>query len=196
MRNAQQQSSEALNFTPFSPRQYCIFSRVGEAWECSVCKRKIPTKYTNDIMPFSMCSNPKQMEDVVLVRATPATTGEAVARINRAHILHKATLRHQTKMMLVDSGLGVGAEVKRALQKLRIDVPASCSCNSRLSMLDEWGPELCVEPEYESAALKWLLEEATKRLIPYTEEKGKKLLRIGIRRATKNYDKYSKSIEE
>ena len=147
-------------------------------------------------MPFSMCSNPKQAEDVVSVQATPATTGEAVARINRAHIIHKATLRHQTKIMLVDAGFGVGAEVKRALRKLRVDVPASCSCNSRLSMLDEWGPELCVEPEYESVALKWLLEEATKRLIPYTEEKGKKLLQVGIRRANKNYAKYSKSVAE
>lgn len=193
MYDRQIQSGEALTHVGLSPKNYCLFSEVDNVWVCLNCKRRIPLEYTAGVMPFAMCSNPEPSPQSILpVVMAPDKLGETVTRVNRAIGSDDETARKQLlyEQVIARGNKGVGAHLKRVLNRLGVETPASCSCNGKAKSLDLWGPDLCAERE--DFISKWLLDEATKRLLPYTDAAGKRLLKVAIKRARKSIDKFER----
>lgn len=191
MYEKQIQSGEALPHIPLSPKNYCVFSETADAWTCLNCKRRIPMRYTDGVMPFAMCSNPVPAAEPLLpIQATPGEYGAVIARVNRIITADNESARKDMlyQQVIVMGNKSVGSYIKRIVNRMGIETPPSCSCNGRIRTLDEWGPTLCAKRE--EFILKWLLEEATKRLLPYNEKTGKRLLHAAIKRATKNVERF------
>lgn len=191
MYTKQIQSGEAIAHRPLSPQNYCIFEETTDAWTCLNCKRRIPMQYTDGVMPFAMCSNPVSAQEPILpIQASPDEVGAIIKRVNRAIATDNESARKDMvyQQVIVAGNKSVGSYIRRIVNRMGIETPPSCSCNGRIRTLDEWGPTLCTARE--EFILKWLLEEATKRLLPYNEKTGKRLLHAAIKRATKNVARF------
>ncbi len=77
-----------------------------------------------------------------------------------------------------------GTQLKSLLAFMGIyAVPANCSCNARVALMDAWGCDECERRIDEIVG--WLREEAGKRGLPFIDVAGRMLVRRAIRNARK-----------
>jgi hypothetical protein len=165
---------------PIHADMFCEYEDVdGEYWFCKRCERKIPAKFTDGKMPSSICNNPphpKNGKDIVsgLVPVVPGPRkpGEKVER------------RHIGVPLF-----GVGSELKKVLKKIGIELPKNCACNSKLTHLDSFEPEV-VSENMRTQIFAWMAKDASERALYFDEQKAEKILEIAIRRAVKAREKF------
>lgn len=79
---------------------------------------------------------------------------------------------------------GPGSELKAILKAIGIASSPTCSCNKRVSLMDERGCDWC--ESHIDEIVGWLREEAAKRKFPiFCAAVGRLLVRIAIKRARK-----------
>lgn len=80
---------------------------------------------------------------------------------------------------------GPGSELAKLLHNwLGIQSTPNCSCASRASQMDAWGPDEC-ERRLEEI-LDWLAEESQKRGLPFVRMAARQMVRLAIRKARKS----------
>ena len=79
--------------------------------------------------------------------------------------------------------VGAGTELKRLLHWLGIVPTFGCGCGVKASLMDERGPDWCLENM--DMIVGWMEEEATKRQLPYTRAGARVLVRLAVRAARK-----------
>jgi len=80
--------------------------------------------------------------------------------------------------------VGVGSELKKILQYVGIKATPNCSCNRRALEMDSRGVEWCKNNKDE--IIKWLEEEAKRRKLPFVKFGVEQMLKLAIRRASKD----------
>jgi len=172
-------TGHAHRHIPINLAMFCNYEDVNdEYWFCPRCERRVLKSNTNGDKPASICNNPPRPKTGAdrergIQRVVPYAPklGGIVPRVNRA-----------------EPKYGVGFELKKIFNKIKIDVPPGCKCNARLMHLNAFDPE--VVPLKEAQVLDWFSEEATSRAIFFDEPRAKKILQIAIRRAINARDKY------
>ena len=193
----EEQSGIAYRYKPFDPAQFCVFAddfdlalsdaskkndttpaeeKEAEYWKCVNCGRTISKKSAMGNKPIVICHNPspefaENAANLEKPQMTPKTTGGVVPRKNRAAPV-----------------FGVGFEMKKVLGRLKIDLPATCSCNTRVMMLNDMGIDE-VE-KIRDKIMVWFEDEAHKRAMYFDHDKANKIIDISIRRAKKQALKY------
>ena len=164
-------SGVAYKHVPLHPAMFCNYEDDGKNWSCPQCGRKIAKHITDGDKPISVCHAAQTDADkqalqkgVYPIKLAPDTVGGVVERKNRSEPV-----------------AGVGHSLLRAFRLLRISVPVTCNCMTRLLYLSTL-PIESVE-KMETTVLSWLEEESNKRALFYDEDKAKKLLQIAYRHA-------------
>jgi hypothetical protein len=84
---------------------------------------------------------------------------------------------------------GAGTALKGLLKLIGITSSPTCKCNARARAMDEMGIQWCRDNgELIAGDQGWLMEEASKRSLPYSVFAGKRLLQMAIYRGAKYPD--------
>jgi len=85
-------------------------------------------------------------------------------------------------------GHGPGTELKKLLAGWPFYITSSpdCSCNRVAAEMDQWGADVCEEPEKQDYILAAMRENAEKRGLPFIDAAGRFLIRRAIKNARKN----------
>lgn len=83
---------------------------------------------------------------------------------------------------------GPGTELKKLLAGWPFYITSSpdCSCNRVAAEMDQWGADVCEEPEKQDYILAAMRENAEKRGLPFLDAAGRFLIRRAIKNARKN----------
>lgn len=83
---------------------------------------------------------------------------------------------------------GPGTELKKLLAGWPFYITSSpdCSCNRVAAEMDQWGADVCEEPEKQDYILAAMRENAEKRGLPFLDAAGRLLIRRAIKNARKN----------
>lgn len=79
--------------------------------------------------------------------------------------------------------MGPGTELKRLLRRVGIHSTPQCLCDQRSIVMDEEGPEWCVDNI--SLICNWMQEECETRGIPFNQMIAKLFIMTAIRNAKK-----------
>lgn len=165
-------SGVAYKHIPLHPALFCSYQDDGPNWFCPRCERRIAKSLTEGDKPVSVCNNPpEEAQDINIagiypVRAGLSQPGEVIQRSHRTEPI-----------------VGVGHTLLRMFRLLKISIPVSCNCRSRLMYLSTMPVDEV--QKMETNVLAWFEEEATNRALFFDETKAKKLLQIAYRRAKK-----------
>lgn len=173
-------SGYAHRYRPLHVDMFCEFEAVdNEYWFCPRCERQIPFSYTDGKMPSAVCNNAPQPKNGADIRSgiVPVVPGplEEGQKIDRRHF-----------------GLpqfGVGSELKKLLKKIGIELPQNCTCNSKLTHLDSFEPEI-VSEKMRAQVLAWMAKDASARALYFDAEKAEKILEIAVRRAIRARERF------
>jgi hypothetical protein len=77
--------------------------------------------------------------------------------------------------------VGPGTELKRLLSRFRISAQGSCGCEAKARLMDEMGPDWCIE--HIEKILDWLSENAAKRKLPFIRFAARLLVRRAVSNA-------------
>lgn len=147
------------------PSVMCEWSRSGNAWSCGKCGTTIIAR-DGDETPVSLC--PRAAKDAGVDysdagRLLPSV-GESQGSISQARI-SRATE-------------GPGTELKNILSSIGITASGNCSCNSRASLMNVWGEDVCEARADE--IIEWLRHEASQRNLPFFEPVARLILKRAI----------------
>jgi hypothetical protein len=167
------QGGTAHKYKYYNPAQFCVFADNPDSknWECVNCPRKISKKATFGKKPVVICNNPSKTTateptKIYPVQNAATTVGGVVPR------------HHRTAPTF-----GVGFELKKVLARIQIDLPATCTCNTRAMLLNDMGIDEVVK--ISDKIMSWFEDEAHKRAIYFDHDKARKILDISVRRARK-----------
>lgn len=72
-----------------------------------------------------------------------------------------------------------GDQLHNYLSKLGFHISPGCGCERRIRLMNEWGPEKCLEKI--DSINRWLKREAISRGLPYSSTLGKQLIKRAIK---------------